>query len=79
MDISKGYDTINRELLLTKPKAYDLSKNTLSLMCSYLKNCKQGHLIHNSISTTKKSLQLLRKTAPALYCKMIGYLLREPP
>ena len=38
MDLSKAFDTINQDLLLTKFKAYGFSINALDLMCSYLKN-----------------------------------------
>ena len=37
MDPSKTFD---RDLLLAKLKAYDFSKDALTLMCSYLKICK---------------------------------------
>ena len=41
MDLSKVFDTINYDLLLTKLKAYGFSKQALSFMCSYLKNRRQ--------------------------------------
>ena len=41
MDFSKAFDTINHDLLLSKPKAYGFSKQALSFMCSYLKNRRQ--------------------------------------
>ena len=53
MDLSKAFDTINHDLLLAKLKAYGFSREALSLMCSYLKNCKQKVVINNSVSTTK--------------------------
>ena len=42
MDLSKAFDTINHDLLLTKLKTYGLSKEALSLMCSYLKTEDKG-------------------------------------
>ena len=42
MDLSKVFDTINHDLLLTKLKTYGLSKEALSLMCSYLKTEDKG-------------------------------------
>ena len=45
MNLSKIFDTINHDLLLTKLKAYGFSKNALELMCSYLKNRKQSIII----------------------------------
>ena len=35
MDLSKALDTINHHLLLAKLRAYDFSKDALTLMCSY--------------------------------------------
>ena len=52
MDLSKTFDTINQDLLLAKLKAYGFSKDTLTLICSYLKNRKQKVAINNSASTT---------------------------
>ena len=53
MDLSKAFDTINRDLLLAKLKAYGFSKDALTLMVSYLKNLKQKVVINNSASTTQ--------------------------
>ena len=54
MDLSKGFDTINHDLLLEKLKAYGFSINALDLMCSYLKNRKQPVQINNNFSSAKK-------------------------
>ena len=53
MDLSKVFDTINHDLLLAKLKAYGFSKDTLTLMCSYLKDRKQNVVINNSATTTQ--------------------------
>ena len=51
MDLSKGFDTINHGLILTKLKAYGFSTNALYLMHSYLKktHTKKFKLITNLI------------------------------
>ena len=38
MDLCKGFDSLNHELLLAKPKAYGLDSNSLPFMKSYLTN-----------------------------------------
>ena len=40
MDLSKAFDTINHDLVITKVKAYGFSKEALKLMKSYVKNRK---------------------------------------
>ena len=54
MDLSKAFDTINRDLLLAKLKAYGLSITILDLICSYLKNRKKSVQINNNFSSAKK-------------------------
>ena len=41
MDLSKVFDTIDHDLLLSKLKACSFSNKSLTLMCSYLKNRKR--------------------------------------
>ena len=53
MDLSKAFDTINHDLLLTKLRAYGFSNNALNLMCCYLKNRKQRTQINNNFSSEK--------------------------
>ena len=53
MDLSKVLDSINHDLLLAKLKGYGFSKDALTVMCSYLKKCKQKVVINNSASTTQ--------------------------
>ena len=57
MDLSKTFDNINFDLLLAKIKAYNFSEDSLTLICSYLKNRKQKVKIHNSARTTKELLE----------------------
>ena len=54
VDLSKAFDTINHDLLLTKLKAYGFSKQALSFMCSYLKNRRQRVQINNKFSSLKE-------------------------
>ena len=51
MDLSKGFDTINHGLILTKLKAYGFSTNALYRMHSYLKktHTKKFKLITNLV------------------------------
>ena len=54
MDLSKAFDTIIRHLLLAKLKAYGLSKQALSFMCSYLKKRRPRVQINNKFSNLKE-------------------------
>ena len=54
MDLSKAFDTINRDLLLAKLKAYGFSITILDLICSYLKNRKKSVQINDNFSSAKK-------------------------
>ena len=54
MDLSKAFDSINHGLLLAKLKVYGFSKETLSFMCSYLKNRRQRVQINNKFSSLKE-------------------------
>ena len=53
-DLSKAFDTINHGLLLAKLKACGFSKQTLSFMCSYLKNRRQRAYINNKFNSLKE-------------------------
>ena len=53
MDLSKAFDTINRQLLLAKLHAYGFSKQALAIICSYLSNRKQRIKINNVFSSWK--------------------------
>lgn len=41
MDLSKAFDTINHELLLSELNAYGIAKQVLLVICSYLANRQQ--------------------------------------
>ena len=57
MDLSKGFDSLNHELLLlAKLKAYGLDKNSVRFMKSYLTNRLQSCKINNSFSEWGKVL-----------------------
>ena len=51
MDLSKGFDTINHDLLIVKLKAYGFSANALLFMLSCLKNRFQRVSINSSFSS----------------------------
>ena len=51
MDLSKAFDTINRDLLIAKLEAYGFSNNALLFMLNYLKNRSQRVSINSSFST----------------------------
>ena len=53
MDLTKAFDTINHDSLLTKHKAYGFSKDASTLMCSFLKYRKQRVATNNRAGTTK--------------------------
>ena len=50
MDLSKAFDSLNHELLLTKLKAYGLDSNSITFVKSYLTNRLQRCKISNSFS-----------------------------
>ena len=51
MDLSKAFDTINHDLLITKLEAYGFSTNALLFMLSYLQKRSQRVSINSSFST----------------------------
>ena len=56
MDLSKGFGSLNRELLLAKLKAYGLNSNSVTFMKSYLTSRLQRCKINNSFSEWGKVL-----------------------
>ena len=57
MDLSKAFDSLNHELLLTKLKANGLDSNSVTFMKSYLTNRFQRCKINNSFSEWGKVLK----------------------
>ena len=41
MDFSRAFDTLNHDIMITKLKIYNFSREVLKFMQSYLKNRKQ--------------------------------------
>ena len=77
MDLSKDFDTINHDLLLAKLKAYGFSKQSLSFMCSYLKNRRQRSQINNKFSSLKEEIAGVPQGSidgPLLFNLFINYL-----
>ena len=56
MDLSKAFDSLNHELLVTKLKAYGLDSNSVNFLKSYLTNRLQRSKISNSFSEWGKVL-----------------------
>ena len=56
MDLSKAFNSLNRELLLAKLKAYGVDSNSVTFMKSYLTNRLQRCKINNSYSEWGKVL-----------------------
>ena len=56
MDFSKAFDTINRNLMITKLKAYGFSREVSKFMQSYSKNRKQRVQINNKFSFKKDAI-----------------------
>ena len=51
MDLSKVFDTINHDFLMTKLEAYRFSNKVLLFMLSYIKNRSQRVSVNSTFST----------------------------
>ena len=51
MNLSKTFDTLNHDLLITKMHAYGFSEESLKLIKSYLTNCWQRTKVNISFSS----------------------------
>ena len=58
MDLSKAFNAMPHDILLTKLEAYGMSKNTVCLVASYLRNMKQRVKINGT------ELQTITKGVP---------------
>ena len=54
MDLSKAFDSLNHELLITKLKCYQLDQNEVEFLKSYLSNCYQCCKINNILGDWRK-------------------------
>ena len=54
MDLSKAFDCLNHELLLTKLNAYGISTNAIRMMCSYLTGRRKRVKVNGSFSSWKE-------------------------
>ena len=61
MDLSKAFDSLNHELLLTRLKAYSLDSNSVTFMKSFLTNKLQHCKINNSFNDGGKYLMVSHK------------------
>ena len=69
MDLSKGFDTTNHALLITKLDADWFSNNALLFMLRHLKNRSQRVSINSSFSTWEETI------AGVLQGSILGHLL----
>ena len=56
MDLSKAFDTLNRDLLIAKLHVYSISEESLKLTKSYLTNCWQRTKVNISFSSWSELL-----------------------
>ena len=58
MDLSKAFDTINHELLITKLHAYEFCTDALHDLLSYVQDRWQGVQINTTFSSWTQLLQV---------------------
>ena len=51
MDLSKAFDTLNKEILIAKRHAYGFNRDSLQLINDYLSNKKQRTNINRRFSS----------------------------
>ena len=56
MDLSKAFDTLNRDLLLAKRHAYGFDRDSLKVLHSYLSNWYQRTNINKTFSSWSKTV-----------------------
>ena len=52
LNVQKGFDTVNHEILISKLEYYDVQRTALDLFKNYLKNRIQSTSFNNSTSET---------------------------
>ena len=78
MDLSKAFDSIPHDLLITKLNAYDFDRKSFVFFCSYLKQRKQCVNLNNIQSTFKILLSGVTQGSilgPLLFNKFINDLI----
>ena len=71
MDLSKAFDTINHELLITKLYAYGFSKDSLKIISSYMSDRWQRTKIDKSSSSWSAHLKGVSTTRICLRANFI--------
>ena len=79
MDLSKVFDSLNHNLLLSKFKAYGVDNNPVEFFCSYIFSSHQSSKINNSFSQWKKVLARVPQDSilwPLLFNNFINDIFR---
>ena len=56
-DLSKAFDCLNHELLISKLEAYGFSRSALKLVCNYLSKGKQRVKVNGKFSSWQESVK----------------------